>query len=117
MIGKERWLGRVKELGKYLRDGLKKLDNVEIVSSHNESLCAGLTTYKVEGIGYDFIPGVLDRKYVDKWIKIGDLENRDKAIKIINEENISKVEKNIALPSIPLSLLGKLTTLPNPSVG
>jgi len=50
MIGKERWLGRVKELGKYLRDGLKQLDNVEIVSSHNESLCAGLTTYKVEGL-------------------------------------------------------------------
>ena len=50
MIGKDRWFGRVKELGKYLRDGLKKLRNVEIVSSHNEDLCAGLTTYKVEGM-------------------------------------------------------------------
>ncbi len=49
MIGKDKWLGRVKELGKYLRDGLKELDNVQIVSSHNEELCAGLTTYKVEG--------------------------------------------------------------------
>ena len=50
MIGKDRWFGRVKELGKYLRDGLKELRNVEIVSSHNEDLCAGLTTYKVEGM-------------------------------------------------------------------
>ena len=50
MIGKERWFGRIKELGKYLRDGLKELKNVEIVSSHNEGLCAGLTTYKVEGM-------------------------------------------------------------------
>ena len=48
MIGKERWLGRVKELGRYLRDGLKKLENVDIISSHNEELCAGLTTYKVK---------------------------------------------------------------------
>ena len=50
MIGKDKWFGRIKELGKYLRDGLKKMDNVEIVSSHNERLCAGLTTYKVNDI-------------------------------------------------------------------
>ena len=50
MIGREKWIKRVKHLGKYLRDGLKELDNVEIVSSHNEDLCAGLTTYKVDGI-------------------------------------------------------------------
>jgi cystathionine beta-synthase len=31
-----------------------------------------VTTYKVEGIGYDFIPEVLDRKGVDSWIKVGD---------------------------------------------
>jgi len=28
--------------------------------------------YKVEGIGYDFIPRVCDRSNVDKWIKMGD---------------------------------------------
>lgn len=50
MIGGEKWIKRVKHLGKYLRDGLKELENVEIVSSHNEDLCAGLTTYKVDGI-------------------------------------------------------------------
>ena len=50
MIGGEKWINRVKYLGKYLRDGLKELENVQIVSSHNEDLCAGLTTYKVDGI-------------------------------------------------------------------
>ena len=29
---------------------MKELPNVEIVSSHNEELCAGLTTYKVKGL-------------------------------------------------------------------
>mmetsp|Transcript_20685 Transcript_20685/g.15221 ORF Transcript_20685/g.15221 Transcript_20685/m.15221 type:complete len:165 (+) Transcript_20685:412-906(+) len=29
-------------------------------------------SYKVEGIGYDFIPRVLDRQYVDKWVKVND---------------------------------------------
>ena len=35
MIGDNNWISRIKYLGKYLRDGLKKLDNVEIISSHN----------------------------------------------------------------------------------
>lgn len=30
------------------------------------------TVYKVEGIGYDFIPKVLDRSLVDFWVKIND---------------------------------------------
>lgn len=30
----------------------------------------GVNTYKVEGIGYDFIPRVLDRSIVDSWIKV-----------------------------------------------
>ena len=60
MIGKEKWFSRIKELGKYLRDGLKELSNVEIVSSHNEDLCAGLTTYKVNNIsGPDLLKTLL----------------------------------------------------------
>ena len=30
--------------------------------------------YKVEGIGYDFIPSVLDYKNIDKWVKVADKE-------------------------------------------
>ena len=32
-------------------------------------------TYKVEGIGYDFIPDVLDRELVDEWIKTKDRDS------------------------------------------
>jgi len=31
-----------------------------------------VTSYEIEGIGYDFIPTVLDRAVVDSWVKIGD---------------------------------------------
>merc|ERR1712139_158135 len=33
-----------------------------------------LTSYQVEGIGYDFIPTVLDRSVVDYWVKSDDDE-------------------------------------------
>ena len=33
-----------------------------------------LDGYHVEGIGYDFIPDVLNRKLVDNWIKTSDAE-------------------------------------------
>lgn len=49
-IGGEKWLSRVKFLGDYLRSGLKKLDNVTIVSSTHPDMCAGLTTYYVTGL-------------------------------------------------------------------
>ena len=49
-IGEERWLGRIKELGMYLRDGLKKIPSVTIHSSTNEDMAAGITTYSVKDI-------------------------------------------------------------------
>jgi isopenicillin-N epimerase len=49
-IGQERWIGRIKELGDYLRSGLQQLDKVNIVSSINPAMSAGITTYKVNGI-------------------------------------------------------------------
>ena len=49
-IGQDRWIGRIKELGVYLRNGLKELPNVTIHSSTNEALAAGITTYSVAGI-------------------------------------------------------------------
>ncbi|KAG8756038.1 cystathionine beta-synthase [Serendipita sp. 396] len=44
--------------------------------------------YQVEGIGYDFIPKVLDRfaPTVDKWLKIGDEEAFPAAMRLIKEE-------------------------------
>jgi selenocysteine lyase/cysteine desulfurase len=49
-IGEEKWLMRIKFLGDYLREGLKKLDNVTIVSSTHPEMSAGLTTYFVAGL-------------------------------------------------------------------
>lgn len=49
-IGANRWTGRIKELGDYLRAGLSGLDNVTIFSSTHPDMCAGMTTYKVEGM-------------------------------------------------------------------
>ncbi len=49
-IGHDRWIGRIKELGMYLRNGLKELPNVTIHSSTNEELAAGITNYSVAGI-------------------------------------------------------------------
>lgn len=44
--------------------------------------------YKVEGIGYDFIPDVLDRQLVDKWYKTDDAESFALARRLIAEEGL-----------------------------
>lgn len=44
--------------------------------------------YHVEGIGYDFLPTVLDRKVVDKWLKTDDKESFEMAKKIIRHEGL-----------------------------
>lgn len=44
--------------------------------------------YKVEGIGYDFIPDVLDRQVVDKWYKTEDRESFVYARRLIAEEGL-----------------------------
>ncbi|KAF4555501.1 Cystathionine beta-synthase-like protein [Elsinoe fawcettii] len=44
--------------------------------------------YKVEGIGYDFIPDVLDQKIVDTWYKTDDRTSFEWARKLIREEGL-----------------------------
>lgn len=44
--------------------------------------------YKVEGIGYDFIPDVLEQKIVDKWYKTDDRTAFQYARRLISEEGI-----------------------------
>lgn len=44
--------------------------------------------YKVEGIGYDFIPDVLDQSIVDNWYKTDDRDSFHYARRLIAEEGI-----------------------------
>ena len=48
-----------------------------------------LEGYQVEGIGYDFIPTVLDRSVVDEWIKIDDPEAFECARELIRFEALT----------------------------
>ncbi|MCJ1310560.1 cystathionine beta-synthase [Agyrium rufum] len=45
-------------------------------------------SYKVEGIGYDFVPDVLDQKAVDAWYKTDDRESFALARRLIAEEGL-----------------------------
>jgi len=49
IIGPEKVYKRIKILGDYLRTGLRKIDRVKINSSVHKDMCAGITTYGVEG--------------------------------------------------------------------
>jgi len=76
----------------------ERLPNVKIIAvdpegsilAQPESLNGAISSYKVEGIGYDFIPIVLDRdaKLVDKWYKTRDRESFLMARRLIREEGL-----------------------------
>lgn len=53
-----------------------------------EELNKQLASYKVEGIGYDFIPRVLDRTVIDQWYKSSDHESFTYSRRLIREEGI-----------------------------
>ncbi|MES2745869.1 MAG: cystathionine beta-synthase, partial [Bdellovibrionota bacterium] len=66
--------------------------NCIIVGADPEgSILAGgsdVFSYKVEGIGYDFIPDVLDRKLIDTWVKTNDRQSFLLARRLIREEGL-----------------------------
>jgi len=64
------------------------VDPVGSILALPESLNGAIGTYKVEGIGYDFIPTVLDRSadLVDKWYKTEDKESFLMARRLIKQE-------------------------------
>ena len=70
----------------------KAVPSCQIVGVDPEgSILAGpgeIKTYKVEGIGYDFIPDVLDRRLVDRWIKSNDRDSFLVARQLIRQEGL-----------------------------
>jgi cystathionine beta-synthase len=68
----------------------KRMPNCQIIGVDPEgSILAGpgpIKSYKVEGIGYDFIPDVLDTKLVDRWVKSNDKDSFRTARQLIRQE-------------------------------
>lgn len=58
------------------------------VLAEPQSLNDSTEGYKVEGIGYDFVPKVLDRSLIDEWIKTEDRESFLLARRLIREEGL-----------------------------
>ena len=70
----------------------KAVPHVQIVGVDPEgSILAGpgeIKSYKVEGIGYDFIPDVLHRNLCDRWIKSNDRDSFLAARQLIRQEGL-----------------------------
>eukprot|EP01121_Diplochlamys_sp_Union-15-3_P001805 TRINITY_DN1156_c0_g1_i1.p1 TRINITY_DN1156_c0_g1~~TRINITY_DN1156_c0_g1_i1.p1 ORF type:complete len:533 (-),score=118.29 TRINITY_DN1156_c0_g1_i1:52-1602(-) len=85
--------GTVTGLARKLKE---KIPNIQIVGvdpegsilAQPDNLNSGIYSYKVEGIGYDFIPTVLERSLVDKWVKSNDIESFKIARRLIKEEGL-----------------------------
>jgi cystathionine beta-synthase len=70
----------------------EEIPNIKIIGVDPVgSILAGpgpIHSYKVEGIGYDFIPDVLDRSLVDEWIRTEDRESLQMARRLIRKEGL-----------------------------
>jgi len=53
-----------------------------------DSLNGDISSYHVEGIGYDFVPQVLQRRLVDFWVKTNDKESFHYSRRMIREEGL-----------------------------
>ncbi|KAF6214156.1 hypothetical protein GE061_008895 [Apolygus lucorum] len=86
--------GTITGVARYLKE---KVPNIQVVgvdpygSVLAEPAALNATdvkSYDVEGIGYDFIPTVLDRSVVDKWLKVGDNEALQLSRRLVRDEGM-----------------------------
>ena len=79
--------GTITGVAKRLKE---KIPHISIVGADPEGSILGggdeISSYLVEGIGYDFFPDVLDNSLVDRYIKTKDEESFIMARRIIREE-------------------------------
>ena len=81
--------GTLTGIAKKLKEKLPKIHVVGV--DPVGSILAGpgpIHSYKVEGIGYDFIPDVLDRDLVDEWVKTEDRDSFLMARRLIRKEGL-----------------------------
>ena len=81
--------GTITGIAKFLK---QKNPNIKIVGADPFGSILGggkdVYPYKVEGIGYDFFPDVLDNSLIDQYIKVNDENSFDLARQLIKKEGL-----------------------------